>query len=697
MGGALIMLTLSSPYRTNAAGNQYYVDSNLGSDSNNGSFSKPWKTLQKAADTVVAGDTVYIRQGVYSSMSLKKSGSPGNYITFQAYPGERPIIDGGGWAGITDYYATTSPLQYYIIDGIEITNDEFGFFITKSNNFILKNNIIHHQSNTGISIDNASNSEIAYNTVYGISSYNGIWLTHSSYNNIHHNITHSNNENGIGLSFDSNYNKIHHNRSYGNSCGQDQRYGGIAVEVSSSNNEIYLNLIYNNCHSGYVTNSPSNKIYHNVLYGNTEFQALLGDWSGSSPVNNEFTNNIFYVTRSTDRAIGYFKDSITYDPLQNNYDYNLYYYVNGPDKSNMVQTLSRSYTFAEWKSIGKETHGVLGNPGFISASTNDFHITNQSPCVDRGKASGLIVDFDDNPSPQGAGYDIGAYEEQNVNGATATIPPSYTPTTQYTNTPTVTASKTASPTNTPTPTIVQPTRTNTPTSSFTPVPPSPTQTPSMVQPTRTNTPTPSFTPVISSPTPTYSRTPTLSPSPTWTPVYSPTATPSATLQSTATPTTQPTQRYDIIVDNLDGGFHLEYQQDQWELWTDVNTQHYKNSHYYNHTIGSGNDIASWTFEVPVSGYYEVYAMWWAGSWRPPDVPYIIEDKNGISTVRVNQQINGGSWVLLGKFEFDRYGKVTISDAASSGEDIVADAIRVVYVSPSIQSYFYKLFLPMTIR
>src|SRR5271166_1725311 len=40
-----------------ASGTTYYV-AITGSDSNPGTFSQPWKTIQHAADTVVAGDTV---------------------------------------------------------------------------------------------------------------------------------------------------------------------------------------------------------------------------------------------------------------------------------------------------------------------------------------------------------------------------------------------------------------------------------------------------------------------------------------------------------------------------------------------------------------------------------------------------------------------------------------------------------------
>ena len=46
----------------------YYVDKNhsSASDANPGTEDLPWLTIQHAADTMVAGDTVLIRNGVYN-------------------------------------------------------------------------------------------------------------------------------------------------------------------------------------------------------------------------------------------------------------------------------------------------------------------------------------------------------------------------------------------------------------------------------------------------------------------------------------------------------------------------------------------------------------------------------------------------------------------------------------------------------
>jgi pectate lyase len=78
--------------RTKAAGNAFYVATN-GNDSRPGTESRPWKTIQKAPDMVVAGDTTYVREGTYdrNSGTLAEISS-----SIPAFPG----AEGGGAAAI---------------------------------------------------------------------------------------------------------------------------------------------------------------------------------------------------------------------------------------------------------------------------------------------------------------------------------------------------------------------------------------------------------------------------------------------------------------------------------------------------------------------------------------------------------------------------------------------------------------------
>src|SRR5439155_7662068 len=65
VAAALVAVAAMVPVRTaHASGSVYYVATN-GSDSNDGSLSKPWRTVGKGLVSLNAGDTLLIGQGAY--------------------------------------------------------------------------------------------------------------------------------------------------------------------------------------------------------------------------------------------------------------------------------------------------------------------------------------------------------------------------------------------------------------------------------------------------------------------------------------------------------------------------------------------------------------------------------------------------------------------------------------------------------
>lgn len=170
----------------------FYVAKN-GSDSNPGTEAEPWLTIQKAADTMVAGDSVYIKAGTYKTRVIpKNSGSVGNYITYQNYPGDEVILDASGNAAvfvenlnylrfvgiilrggsIAGFYAE-GPVSNLILDGLTSENNNYGIYFNAFNapirdgtikNCEVKNNDNHgiflYRSNYDILIDN---NHVSYN------------------------------------------------------------------------------------------------------------------------------------------------------------------------------------------------------------------------------------------------------------------------------------------------------------------------------------------------------------------------------------------------------------------------------------------------------------------------------------------------------------------------------------------------------
>src|SRR5262249_36276787 len=66
-------------------GTLYYVAPG-GSDTNSGSSTAPWLTLQHAADTVHAGDSVIVKAGNYQGFQINVSGTAAAPIVFGADP-----------------------------------------------------------------------------------------------------------------------------------------------------------------------------------------------------------------------------------------------------------------------------------------------------------------------------------------------------------------------------------------------------------------------------------------------------------------------------------------------------------------------------------------------------------------------------------------------------------------------------------
>jgi uncharacterized protein (TIGR02145 family) len=76
----------------------YYI-SPSGSDSNSGSLSSPWASLNRAWTQVSAGDTIYLRGGTYTLTSQQflsgVNGQAGNMINIWAYANETPVLTRG--------------------------------------------------------------------------------------------------------------------------------------------------------------------------------------------------------------------------------------------------------------------------------------------------------------------------------------------------------------------------------------------------------------------------------------------------------------------------------------------------------------------------------------------------------------------------------------------------------------------------
>lgn len=99
LAGVLTSVILAFVYdKTKAneegSGDYLYVSPN-GSDQNEGTKEKPFRTLAHASEKAAAGTTVMIREGTYhETLDVKHSGTDGKPITFRNYENENVVISG---------------------------------------------------------------------------------------------------------------------------------------------------------------------------------------------------------------------------------------------------------------------------------------------------------------------------------------------------------------------------------------------------------------------------------------------------------------------------------------------------------------------------------------------------------------------------------------------------------------------------
>ena len=130
---------------------------------------------------------------------------------------------------------------------------------------------------------------------------------------------------------------------------------------------------------------------------------------------------------------------------------------------------------------------------------------------------------------------------------------------------------------------------------------------------------------------------------------------------------------EVIVDNTATGFTASA---NW--LTSTNTTDKYGTDFRHRNTAAVSDTATWSFTVPQTRQYEVYAWWSQGTNRSTTAPYIVAHAGGTTTVNRNQQANGGSWQSLGTFTLNAgTNNVRLSCWTTTGFVVVADAVRIV--------------------
>ncbi len=469
-----VTFSLLSPYffvsPASAAGATYYV-STSGSNTNPGTLAQPWKTIQKAANTVTQGDTVYIRGGTYNEKVTFSNvqGTSTAWIKFAPYNSESVTVSGSGiGTGYDGIFEFNDGCKYVRITGFEIKNTNgHGIFLLggEINSIRIDHCTIHNCQSSGIyAYSNGQptkyvrNIEFDSNTVYDVNngySYDetrtrspqeAISFSNVQGFNIHDNTLSQYGKEGIDVKSGSSSGSIHHNTITTSRASPAFQWAynhiGIYIDGFSNKNQdisVYSNRITGYGGPGIVIGAEAGgsiediSIYNNViavshLAGHTNFRAI------DSCYNCQFKNifiysNTIYNGDSTNSPIRIFPSAanIINVIIRNNiisgtaYDMIIFQELRSTEISGrLTLTNNLYYRFGGsaghnlWNNGADKSWGstyVLTDPKYVSRSDNNLHLLSSSPAINAGSTSTApSTDFDGVARPQGNGIDIGAYE-----------------------------------------------------------------------------------------------------------------------------------------------------------------------------------------------------------------------------------------------------------------------------------------------
>ncbi len=395
----------------------YYV-STLGNDSFAGSASAPWRTLQHGANVVGAGDTVIIRGGSYAGFRAKSGGVSGLPVTFRAEDGEVVVVDAVSADSRKGSIIEIEGYDWWVIQGLEVTGAPVnaGIDIREADHVAVRNCYCHHNRKWGIftgfaEFFTAEYNECAYSTLE-----HGIYHSNSGDNAvIRYNICHHNHACGIQINADPSMGgdgissdcMVTHNRLYENGAA-----GGAAINLASVRDSLIANNLITGNHAGGIAawddgqgdqwGSKNNLFYNNTIHVPADGRWAVNLGNGSSGC--RVYNNIL-IHENAARG-GLEIDTSSLSGFLSDY--------------NILARISVDETpmgLAAWQSAhSRDAHSFsqTSDQTFVASGSN-YHLLETSPAMDGGTALVEIPDdLDGNARPQGAGYDMGAYESSSV-------------------------------------------------------------------------------------------------------------------------------------------------------------------------------------------------------------------------------------------------------------------------------------------
>jgi len=349
--------------------NVYYVSA-AGNDSNDGSQSSAWLTIQRAVNSVGPGAVIHVAAGTYTeAVDIKVSGTSSARISLVSDLRWGAKVMGNSTSNYTFYIEG----DYINLDGFDITNinstsGHVGVMAIGSHDQVIGNNIHDIDpmggsdglGGAGILLGTATSccSNATENSVHDIGNFTVSWAsTHGiyveePYGTVANNITYRNQGYGIQLWHNASHIVVVNNTIFNNGMG------GIVLGATFTPPDTIddYNTVMNNI------------VVYNGTNSNADYGILEDGWTG---VHNQYFNNLLFQNVPGDIFL-----------------------LNGLQATN---TIVAAPLFANYQANGG----------------GDYELQATSPAVDIGtnyQGYAPSIDYDGGSRPVGAAWDIGAYE-----------------------------------------------------------------------------------------------------------------------------------------------------------------------------------------------------------------------------------------------------------------------------------------------